>query len=99
MRRYDRAYDTELQAYPPANWYPGAYWAGASMLGWGWEWPPYAPVAIGGYARDYRPPRRRPERSPSYGRAGDEAARRYARSRGYDEGYSIQPGRGRGPGR
>lgn len=102
MRRYDRTYrryDTGWRGSPPANWYPGAYWAGVPMFGWGWDWPPYAPVAMGGYARDYRPPHRRPERSPTYGSAGDEAARRYARERGRDDGYAIPPRRERGPGR
>lgn len=99
MRRYDRTfarYDAGL-ADPYTTWYPGGFWAGAPMFGWGWggewDWPVYAPVAIGGYAADYRP-RRQPQESPVYGRRADEAARRYARSHGYDEGYVIPPRRG-----
>ena len=43
------------------------------------------------YGYDYRRP---PEQSPTYGQAGDRAAREYARSHGYDTGYSIRPGEG-----
>lgn len=100
MHRYDRTfarYDADWRAAGYTPWFPGAYWAGAPMLGWGWGWgwPPYAPVDFGRYAGDYHP-RRRPEESPVYGRGADEAARRYARSHGYDEGYTIPP---RGPAR
>ena len=97
MARYD--YGRDLRRRQPYNpWYPGAFWAGAPLYGWGgwpdagmWAWPPYAPPGPGRYAADFQTPRRRPEESPSYGRGGDSAARRYARSHGYDEGYTIQP--------
>lgn len=95
MHRYDRTfsrYDADWRAAGYAPWFPGAYWAGAPMFGWGWGWPPYAPPAGGRYELDYHP-RRRPEESSLYGRQADEAARRYARSRGYDEGYTIPPRR------
>lgn len=95
MHRYDRTfsrYDAGWRADRYSMWYPGAYWAGAPMFGWGWgwDWPPYGPIGIGRDVRDYRP-RRRPEDSGVYGRAADEAARHYARSHGYDEGYTIRP--------
>lgn len=95
MHRYDRTfsrYDRDWRPPPAPGWYPGAAWAGAPMFGWGWgwEWPAGAPPVVGRYAADY-PPRRRPEESPTYGRRADEAARRYARSHGYAEGYEIPP--------
>lgn len=84
---------------PFTGWYPGAYWAGAPMFGWmglePWAWPPYAPYGPYGanfYGADYTP-RRRPEESPTYGRGGDEAARRWAERYGYDIEYSIRPRR------
>lgn len=96
MARYD--YGRELRdrmSYAP--WYPGAFWAGAPMYGWGgwmdagmWAMPPVPPLGYGRYAADFRPPRR-PEESRTYGRGGDAAVRRYARSRGYDEGYALHP--------
>lgn len=96
MARYD--YATELRRRDPyATWYPGAFWA-SPMAGWAgwagagmWGWPPYAPVGYGAYARDFITPRRPPRESPTYGRGGDEAAVRYARSHGYDVGYTIPP--------
>lgn len=104
MSRYDRTfsrYDAAWRAGPHPAWYPGAYWAGAPIFGWGWglDSPGYGPMWVPGYP-EARPPVR-PEDSPTYGRRGDEAARRYARSHGYDEGYEIRarrPRRGRGRG-
>lgn len=106
MDRYDRTFSRYDAGWGPdryAAWYPGAFWAGAPVFGWGWgaevppftPYPPYGPYGFGGpagYERDFRP-RQRPEQSPTYGDRGDEAARRYARRRGYDEGYAIQPRR------
>jgi hypothetical protein len=40
------------------------------------------------YDREHRVP---PRQSPLYGRGGDRAVREWARSRGYDVGYTIQP--------
>ena len=60
--------------------------------GWGY--------GMGGYDYDaeYRSGRyggdRGPQWSGTYGRGGDEAVRRYARSHGYDAGYAVQPERG-----
>lgn len=97
MARYD--YGWEMRDRPGFSpWIPGAFWSGAPTMGWaGWEgagvwgWPPYVPVGYGRYARDFARPRRRPQESPTYGRGGDEAARRFARSHGYDAGYEIRP--------
>lgn len=52
------------------------------------------------YGGDYsgRPhpsePRMPPRQSPLYGRGGDRAVQAWARSRGYDVGYTIQPRQG-----
>lgn len=88
---------------PFTGWYPGAYWAGAPMFGWGgmagWGWPPYVPVGVGRDPAEYTP-RRDPRESATYGRGGDEAARRWAERYGYDIEYSIRPrggGRAGGP--
>ena len=97
MARYD--YGRELRRRgAPTPWYPGAFWAGAPLYGWGgwadasmWAWAPYGPIGYGRDSQDFAPPPRRPEESPTYGRGGDQAARRYARSHGYDEGYPLQP--------
>ena len=97
MARYD--YGRGFRGgYGAAPWFPGAFWAGAPLYGWDawggagmWGWAPYAPIGYGRYAADFGAPRRRPEESPTYGRGGDQAVRRYARSHGYDEGYEIQP--------
>lgn len=90
MARYDRdsrGYDRG----PYTAWYPGAYWAGAPMFGWGgFGWPPYAPIGYGAFDRG-RLPRRPPRESRTYGRGGDEAARRWARERGYDADFAIRP--------
>lgn len=88
--RYDAAYrDGWYGGEGYGAWYPGAFWAGGPMFGWGapWGWPPYAPVGVG------RPPvpRRSPRESPAYGRGGDREVRRWARSHGYDAGYEIPP--------
>ena len=40
------------------------------------------------HPRDHRVP---PRQSPLYGQGGDRAVREWARSRGYDVGYTIQP--------
>jgi hypothetical protein len=100
--RYDRGYDRDSRRgyegwmagwYP---WYPTA-WAGMPYPGFGWGgalWPPYVPVGYGVYDAEYTP-RVRPAESPTYGRAGDEAVRSWARRHGYDTGYAIPP-RGRG---
>ena len=100
MARYDYGFE-----YRPGDaygtWYPGAFWAApmAGWAGWGgagiWGWPPYAPVGYGRYPRPY-PPRRSPRESPTYGRGGDQAVRRYARSHGYGAGYPIRPHSERG---
>jgi hypothetical protein len=76
------------------GWYPGAYWAGAPMFGWGgmegWGWPSYGPVGPWRYPADFEP-RRTPRESAAYGRGGDEAARRWAERYGYDVEFSIRP--------
>jgi hypothetical protein len=45
------------------------------------------------YDRPYHPGEQRmpPRQSPLYGRGGDRAVREWARSRGYDVDYTIQP--------
>ncbi len=46
----------------------------------------------GDYGRPRVPEHRMPPRqSPLYGRGGDRAVQEWARSRGYDAGYTIQP--------
>jgi hypothetical protein len=80
---------------PFSGWYPGAYWAGPPMYGWGglegWGWPPFAPIGYGAPPV----PRRRPAESRAYGRGGDEAARRWAERYGYDIEYTVRPRRRR----
>lgn len=90
--RYDRGYGRNM---PYSGWYPGAFWGGAPMFGWGaWGgaegWPPYAPVGYGRYDRNYTP-RRPPRESGAYGLGGDRELREWARRAGYDVGYEIQP--------
>jgi hypothetical protein len=86
-------YDRVRASFP--GWYPGAYWAGAPMFGWGgmegWGWPAYGPVGPWWYPDDYQPRRRSPRESTAYGRGGDEAARRWAQRYGYDIEFSIRP--------
>lgn len=103
MARYDYGRDVRGGGFF-TPWYPGAFWAGAPLYGWTgwtdmgmWGWPPSMPGGYGRYGYEFGPPRRRPEESPTYGRGGDAAARRYARSRGYDEGYTIEPHFDRAP--
>jgi hypothetical protein len=43
------------------------------------------------YGGDYGAPRVPPRQSPLYGRGGDRAVREWARGRGYDVEYTIQP--------
>lgn len=103
MARYD--YERNFRGPDRfTRWYPGAFWGGVPMYGWGafgdagmWGWPPYPPIGYGGYGRELGPPRRRPDQSPTYGRGGDEAVRRYAREHGYDAGYAITPRSARPP--
>lgn len=97
MRRNPR-YGDEFAPYPAAaplaGWYPGAFWGGAPLYGWGaWGAPaaPFVPVGYGAYDRAYA--RRRPQESATYGRGGDRAVREWARARGYDAGYAIRPRR------
>jgi hypothetical protein len=86
--------DYHRSGAPFPGWYPGAYWAGAPMFGWGgmegWGWPAYDPVGLGPYP-DQPGPRRSPRESTAYGRGGDEAARRWAERYGYDIEFSIRP--------
>jgi hypothetical protein len=96
-------YDYDLGRYgtpfPGAAGYPSARW-GWGPIGWaawgpGMEMSPFAGVPYyAGYGEPYQP-RRRPEESPTYGRGGDRAARRWAARYGYDEAYEIQPRRRR----
>jgi hypothetical protein len=93
--RYDRGYGRDYRGAHEgglAAGYPSV-WAGAPYPGFGWGgffWPPYAPLGYGVYDPEYIP-RQRPEESPTYGRAGDEAVRRWARRHGYDAGYAVPP--------
>ncbi len=91
--RYDSR-DFGGEPGPFTGWYPGAYWAGAPMFGWGgmdgWGWPPYVPAGVGRYPEQLTP-RRSPRESGTYGRGGDEAARRWAERYGYDIEFSIHP--------
>ncbi len=103
MARYGRNYRREYGAEHG----PGAgAWAGVPAPGiWGWmgaptglgypfgygNWAaPYDYLGMGGAGYD-REGRRRPEQSGAYGRGGDQELRRWARERGYDTGYTIQP--------
>lgn len=96
MSRYDDRYDSFARRTPPmmpGGWYPGAFWGGAPMFGWGgWDvgFPPYLPPMGYGPYRDHTP-RHRPESSPAYGAGGDRAIREWAARRGYDAGYAIRP--------
>jgi hypothetical protein len=69
------------------------------MYGWGWwggawGWPPDA-MTDEYSMRDFREPRPvRPEQSGTYGREGDQAARRWARRYGYDVEMTLRPTRG-----
>jgi hypothetical protein len=92
--RYEsRDYRATQAPFP--GWYPGAYWAGAPMFGWGgmegWGWPAYGAVGPSWYPQDFQPRRRSPRESAAYGRGGDEAARRWAQRYGYDIEFSIRP--------
>lgn len=83
-----RSYDYGYGGYgrPDRGIYRGPY-----RRGYG-GWAAYEPQGTERYRWSYdRPLRRPPERSPSYGRGGDRAAREYARSHGYDAGYPILP--------
>lgn len=96
---YDRGYGRGRGA--GYGWYPGAFWGGVPLYGWGawgggWGWPPYVPMGYGAYDANYTP-RRPPEQSPAYGRGGDRLIRRGMRREGYDAGYAIQPHRPRRP--
>lgn len=104
-RGYDTArHDPRWSMVPPlpfGGWYPGALWSAAPFVGWGdlgWYQGPYPVAGARGYDSGYAP-RRRPEESPTYGRDGDRALRRWARRYGYDVEHSIQPRRrgGRSP--
>lgn len=99
-RRYDEyGGDYRMYGAPFAGWYPGAFWGGAPMYGWGawggaFDWPPYpAASGYGAYDREYRRARR-PDESPAYGSAGDRAARRWAERYGYDVEYTVRPHEG-----
>lgn len=96
MTSYDYGYrggygEPRDDGYGGPGYYAG-YGPGYGYTGWG--------TRVGPGARPDRGHRRRPEESPAYGRGGDRAARNYARSRGYDVGYTVQPsGSGRFQGR
>ena len=83
-----------LPPVPPWGWDPltWAPWTpGMEMLpGLGW-WRA-APYGMPWYGSGYEPPPppRRPRESPTYGAAGDEAVRHWARRHGYDAGYAIR---------
>jgi hypothetical protein len=110
---YDRGYrgrraagyrdDTRDRMPRPSAWVPGAFLAGAPMYGWGWwggawGWP-QDPMIDEYSLREYEASRRvRPEESGTYGRHGDEAARRWAQRYGYDVEMTMRPSR-RSPGR
>lgn len=73
--------------YGPTWGYDPGFYAGYSPAGWPYT-PTYGWAPGPRYDRPFRTP---PERSPTYGRGGDEAVRRWARSHGYDAEYEIQP--------
>ncbi len=94
---YDRPYPprpTDARAW--AGWYSDPWGLSPYYPLGGWAWPSaaYVPVGYGrlpyDYGYDYTP-RRRAEESPTYGRGGDEAARRWAQRYGYDIEYSMPP--------
>jgi hypothetical protein len=94
--RYDRDFGRYFTPVPGAAGYPSARW-GWGPIGWaawgpGMELSPFAGVPYHDFGEPY-PPRRRPEESPTYGRGGDRAVRRWASRYGYDEGYEIHPRR------
>jgi hypothetical protein len=93
--RYDEGLGRYGTPFPGAAGYPSARW-GWGPIGWaawgpGMELSPFAGVPYYGYPDHGEPyqPRRRPEESPTYGRGGDQAVRRWASRYGYDEGYEI----------
>lgn len=72
--------------YGNAGYGAGGYgYQGGTHLGYG-----SYDYGRAGYDRTFRRP---PEESPTYGRGGDQALRRWARSHGYDLEYEIQPDR------
>lgn len=90
MRRYyDRDFRRRDPMPPPSMaWMPGAFMGAAPMYGWQWWAGPYA----GG--RDDMPAtlrRQPPRQSPTYGRGGDEAVRRWAQRYGYDLEMELRP--------
>lgn len=96
--RYGRplGYDRELA--PPGGRYfaplPGE--RGYPAARWGWNpinWMMWPDPNAAGYDIEefYERPRRRPEQSPTYGRGGDRAARRWSRRYGYEMEGAIRP--------
>ncbi|HEX7051895.1 MAG TPA: hypothetical protein VF188_16935 [Longimicrobiales bacterium] len=86
MARYRDYADEDFRrgVHRPSDWEWGRYYGAPA------GWPPYEPYAYPPY--DYRyVPRLPPEQSPTYGRGGDRAIRRWAQRHGYDAGYVITP--------
>jgi hypothetical protein len=99
--RYDPSRGRHPGEHPPAG-DPYAYGPGPLIpFGWdpmmqwgGWETGPgYVPFPDEPRRRQPRP--RPPEHSPTYGRRGDEEARRWAERHGYAVERTIRPRRGR----
>lgn len=97
--RYDRDYDQDYGRYgtpfPGTRGYPSARF-GWGPIGWAGMGPGLGYEGLDGTpwygsGRDYGPPRRRPEESPTYGRGGDRAVRQWGQRYGYDMEYTIRP--------
>ena len=95
-RRYDAGFGPGPSPYDATGWMPYTFspfgWDPA--LGWaGWgAGTAYVPFASGPDPMRDRPPEP-PRRSPTYGRGGDQALRRWAERAGYDIDYTIRPRR------
>jgi hypothetical protein len=97
LRGYDAPYGAGYPPYDATGWMPFtmAPLGFDPVLGWaGWGagvgWVPPGPAR--GYDHEAR--RVPPRESPTYGRGGDRALRRWAERHGYDVEYTIQPRRG-----
>jgi hypothetical protein len=98
-QRYQRDYDNNFGRYgtpfPGAYGYPSARWGWGpiGMAGWGMGMPFGVPYNMPwyGFGDAHEPPRRPPQESPSYGRGGDQAVRRWSQRYGYDMEYEIRP--------
>lgn len=93
--RYDRG--RRLEPSPWGGFYPPVPWGGGVVYGLEGGGPaPFEPIGYHPYGDDYRYTlRRHPEESPTYGRRGDPAIRRWGHEHGYEEEWPVGYGRRR----